>query len=91
MIRRRDAPHAVIAAGGQVHSLGRAQQQPAPGRIGRCVPIEQLFAKLKALLRQAAASTGDKLWTTIGRLLGTCLPAECTRLSQPSRLWCHLR
>lgn len=40
-------------------------------------PIEQLFAKLKALLRKAAARTRDALWTTIGRLLGAFSPAEC--------------
>jgi transposase len=40
-------------------------------------PIEQLFAKLKALLRKAAARTKDELWRAIGRLLDTCPPAEC--------------
>jgi transposase len=40
-------------------------------------PIEQLFAKLKALLRKAAARTRDELWATIGRLLDACPPAEC--------------
>jgi transposase len=40
-------------------------------------PIEQLFAKLKALLRKAAARTRDQLWSTIGRLLDACPPAEC--------------
>jgi transposase len=41
-------------------------------------PIEQLFAKLKALLRKAAARTKDALWSIIGRLLEACPPAECT-------------
>jgi transposase len=40
-------------------------------------PIEQLFAKLKALLRKAAARTRDALWTTIGRLLETVPKSEC--------------
>jgi transposase len=40
-------------------------------------PIEQLFAKLKALLRKAAARTKDELWQAIGRLLATVLPSEC--------------
>jgi transposase len=40
-------------------------------------PIEQMFAKLKALLRRAAARTRETLWTTIGRLLDTFSPAEC--------------
>jgi transposase len=41
-------------------------------------PIEQLFAKLKALLRKAAARTRDELWCAIGRILDTCPTAECT-------------
>jgi transposase len=40
-------------------------------------PIEQLFAKLKTLLRKAAARTRDTLWSTIGHLLETEPPAEC--------------
>jgi transposase len=41
-------------------------------------PIEQLFAKLKALLRKAAARTRDELWSTIGRLLDACPAPECS-------------
>ena len=40
-------------------------------------PIEQLFAKLKALLRTAATRTRDALWDTIGALLNAFTPAEC--------------
>ena len=40
-------------------------------------PIEQVFAKLKALLRKAAARTRDALWTSIGQLLDGFSPAEC--------------
>jgi transposase len=40
-------------------------------------PIEQAFAKLKALLRKAAERTVDTLWSTIGRLLDLFQPAEC--------------
>ena len=40
-------------------------------------PIEQAFAKLKALLRKAAERTVDGLWTAIGRLLDLFPPAEC--------------
>ncbi len=39
--------------------------------------IEQVFAKLKALLRKAEARTKDALWTTISELLGQFSPAEC--------------
>jgi transposase len=40
-------------------------------------PIEQVFAKLKALLRKAATRSREALWTTIGRLLETFSPTEC--------------
>ena len=40
-------------------------------------PIEQAFAKLKALLRKAAERTKDGLWGAIGQLLDLFPPAEC--------------
>lgn len=40
-------------------------------------PIEQAIAKLKALLRKAAARSVDELWATIGRLLDAFTPGEC--------------
>ena len=40
-------------------------------------PIEQAFAKLKALLRQAATRSLDVLWHTLGQLLDAFSPAEC--------------
>jgi transposase len=40
-------------------------------------PIEQLFAKLKALLRTAARRTVDGLWNAIGTALCTFSPDEC--------------
>ena len=40
-------------------------------------PIEQVFAKLKALLRKAAARTKEVLWTTIGELLDRFPAEEC--------------
>jgi transposase len=40
-------------------------------------PIEQLFAKLRALLRKAVARTSDQLWSTIGHLLDACPTTGC--------------
>ena len=40
-------------------------------------PIENAFAKLKALLRKAAARSLDDLWRTIGTAIDTFTPAEC--------------
>jgi transposase len=42
-------------------------------------PIEQAFAKLKALLRTAARRTVEALWRTIGHALDAFSPAECAR------------
>ena len=40
-------------------------------------PIEQVFSKLKELLRAQAPRTLDTLWSTVGRLLDRFTPAEC--------------
>jgi transposase len=40
-------------------------------------PIEQAFAKLKALLRKLAARTVAKLWDALGELLLRFTPQEC--------------
>lgn len=42
-------------------------------------PIENAFAKLKAMLRKAAARTVEGLWNTIGRIICTFSPAECAK------------
>lgn len=41
-------------------------------------PIEQAFAKIKALLRKAAARTVEALWQTIASILDAFSPDECT-------------
>ena len=40
-------------------------------------PIENAFAKLKAMLRKAAERTVEGLWATIGRIVDAFTPAEC--------------
>ena len=40
-------------------------------------PIENAFAKLKALLRKAGERTVEGLWAAIGRLLDAFTPDEC--------------
>ncbi len=40
-------------------------------------PSEQAFAKLKALLRKAAARSVDDLWTAIAEAIELFPPAEC--------------
>jgi transposase len=40
-------------------------------------PIEQVFAKLKTLLRKADERTMEAVWKRIGALLGCFTPNEC--------------
>jgi transposase len=40
-------------------------------------PIEQVFAKLKTLLRKASERTVEATWKRIGAILGTFTPHEC--------------
>lgn len=47
-------------------------------------PIEQVFAKLKQLIRSAAPRTRDTLWRTIGSLLDRFSPTECRRYLENS-------
>jgi transposase len=41
-------------------------------------PIEQMFAKLKTLLRKAAERTVEATWRRIGALLSAFSPQECS-------------
>ncbi len=59
----------IAAAGGSLRFL-----PPYPPAFN---PIEDAFAKLKALLRRAAERTVDDLWNAIGRIVNTFTPAEC--------------
>ena len=61
--------HAIEAAGARLLYL--------PPYSPDFSPIENAFAKLKALLRKAAERTVDALWATIARLLDAFTPAEC--------------
>jgi transposase len=60
---------AVLAAGAGLLDL--------PPYASDLNPIGLLFAKLKTMLRQAAARSSEALWTTIGHLLDAFRPNEC--------------
>jgi transposase len=47
-------------------------------------PIEQLFAKLKALLRKAAERSVENLWNRIAHLLDAFQPDECANYFRDS-------
>ena len=70
------AAHKVAGVGDAIRAVG-ATAFYLPPYSPDLNPIEQVFAKLKALLRKAAARTRDDLWNTIGRLLDTFTSAEC--------------
>ena len=40
-------------------------------------PIEQVFSKIRILLRKAAERSFDALWAAIGRIIETIQPQEC--------------
>ena len=60
-----------------IETTGATMRQPSPYSPD-FNPIENAFAKLKALLRRAAWRTVDALWDTIGLALDAFSPAECT-------------
>ena len=60
---------AIRAAGARLFFLPPYSSRPRP--------IEQVFAKLKTLLRKAAERTIDATWRRIGELLGTFTSQEC--------------
>ncbi len=47
-------------------------------------PIEQVFAKLKHLLRKAAARTVEAVWAVIGEALKAFMPKECANYFENS-------
>ena len=71
---------AIEAAGAQVRYL--------PPYSPDMNPIEQVFAKLKTLLRKAAARTRESLWKTVGSLLDSFCPAECANYIHHCRYGC---
>lgn len=62
--------HAAIAACG-------AELRYQPPYSPDLNPIEQVFAKLKTLLRRACERSRDGLWDRVGALLGLFTPDEC--------------
>ena len=67
--KRSGVPVAIEAAGATLRYL--------PPYSPDFNPIENAFAKLKALLRKAAARTLDDLWNAIRDALPQFTPAEC--------------
>ena len=69
--------HKVIGVREAIEAAG-ASMRLLPAYSPDLNPIEQVFAKLKALLRSRAARTVDALWLAAGSLIQLFTPAECT-------------
>ena len=70
--------HKVAGIQAAIESAG-AQLRYLPPYSPDLNPIEQVFAKLKTLLRKTAARTLEALWSAIGSLLDHFAPDECAR------------
>ena len=67
--KRQSIRHAIRAAGAKLFFL--------PPYSPDLNPIEQVFSKLKTLLRKAGERTIDATWRRIGQLLQAFTPTEC--------------
>jgi len=70
------AAHKVTGVRDAIEAVG-AELRYLPPYSPDLNPIEQAFAKLKALLRKAAERSLDALWRRIGELLAAFTPQEC--------------
>ena len=70
------AAHKNVAARQAIEAAG-ASVRFLPPYSPDLNPIENAFAKLKALLRKAAARTIDHLWAAIAAAIDTFSPTEC--------------
>ena len=73
--RGKAVRRAIRATGARLFFLPK--YSPDPWRAALSTLIEQLFAKLKHLLRKAAARTVDTVSSAIGRILDMITPQEC--------------
>lgn len=70
------ASHKKPAVGQAIENAG-ASVRFLPAYSPDLNPIEQVFAKLKSLLRKMALRTVDALWKALGSITGCVSPEEC--------------
>lgn len=68
--------HQVAGVREAIEAVG-ATLKPLPPYSPDFNPIEQVFAKLKSLLRKAGERTVEALWQTLAKVLNQFTPAEC--------------
>jgi transposase len=66
-----------VMAGQMACGRVTVRRTPATRHSPDLNPIEQMFAKLKALLRKAAARSVETTWRHISELLTQFTPDEC--------------
>ena len=71
------ASHKVAGVQGAIEAKG-ASVRYLPPYSPDLNPIEQVFAKLKALLRRAQQRSVQAMWDKIGQLLDAFSPDECS-------------
>ena len=77
VVADRLGSHRIAAARETIEACG-APFNLLPAYSHDLNPIEQVFAKLKALLRKAARRSREALWRTTGKKIDMSSPAECT-------------
>ena len=70
--------HKSLAVRGAIEAAG-AQLRFLPPYSPDFNPIENAFAKLKAILRKAAARTRDTLWNAVATAIDAFQPPECAK------------
>jgi transposase len=70
--------HKVAGVRQAIEAVG-AQLRYLPPYSPDLNPIENLFSKLKALLKKAAARTVESLWNNIANILNCVSPDECKK------------
>jgi hypothetical protein len=73
-----DCIHVLLEGTAAVEAAG-TQLRYLPPYSPDYIPIEHVFAKMKALLRENAARTVQTLWDAFGHLLDQFIPDECGR------------
>jgi hypothetical protein len=77
--RARHPEHPVVAARGQMHALGRAQQQLAAGRVGGRDPVEELALHLGVGAQLGLAELGEAVGLEPNESRAQNLPAAVNR------------
>ena len=83
VVMDRLGSHKIKAVRAAIRRVG-AKLFLLPGYSPDLNPIEQIFSKIKGLMRKAAERTVEAVWKRLGKLLDTISPQECANLFKNS-------